>query len=119
MADRLQERIEDQGGPLTEDDRSAIQRGADVMFLVQVPLKHKNMGYLNGMGGGYGYGAGAGISSFGYDGLADAKPAMKSAAPAPTAQLGQSGARGVGELAPQPDVEQPGLRHGPNLGPSP
>lgn len=113
-------RIEDQGGPLTEDDRSAIQRGADVMFLVQVPLKHKNAGYLNGMGGGYGYGAGAGVSSFGYGGLADAKPAMKAAPPAATAtgaQLGQSSARSVAELAPQPDVEQAVLGHGPNLGP--
>jgi hypothetical protein len=34
-------RIEAQGGPKTEDDRSALARGADVLFLVQIPLKHR------------------------------------------------------------------------------
>ncbi len=113
------QRIEEQGGPLTEDDRTAIQRGADVMFLVQVPLKHKNAGYLNGLGaGGYGYGSGVG-AGFGYDALA--KPAAKAAAPAPTAtsagQLMANAEGARGEMGPRPDVEQAVLGHGPNLGP--
>jgi hypothetical protein len=33
-------RIQSQGGPKTEDDRSALARGADTLFLVQVPLRH-------------------------------------------------------------------------------
>ena len=38
-----------QGGPKTEDDRSALQKGADVLFLVQVPLVHANQGVLGGV----------------------------------------------------------------------
>ena len=34
-------RIEAQGGAKTEDDRSAMARGADVLFLVQIPLRQK------------------------------------------------------------------------------
>src|SRR4029078_1397335 len=35
----VEQRIAAQGGPKTEDDRSALQKGADVLFLVQVPLR--------------------------------------------------------------------------------
>lgn len=42
-------RIKDQGGPKTQDDRTALQRGADVLFLIQVPLKHANRGRLGGV----------------------------------------------------------------------
>ena len=50
------ERIAAQGGPKTEDDKSALQKGADVLFLVQVPLKHAQLGRLGGAlpGGGAG-----------------------------------------------------------------
>src|SRR5947208_1929636 len=41
-------RIEAQGGPATADDRSALAEGADVLMLVQVPLKHRNRGILPG-----------------------------------------------------------------------
>ncbi|MGE0323639.1 MAG: hypothetical protein AB7S68_15115 [Polyangiaceae bacterium] len=44
----VEKRIAAQGGPKTEDDRSALQKGADVLFLIQVPLKHKNRGRLGG-----------------------------------------------------------------------
>lgn len=44
----VERRIKEQGGPRSEDDRSALARGADVLFLVQVPLKHKNWGVLGG-----------------------------------------------------------------------
>jgi hypothetical protein len=102
-------RIEDQGGPLTEDDRSAIARGADVMFLVQVPLKHRNAGYLNGLGAGAGYGYGYG------GGLALAPKAAPMATASADGLLGSRS--GGGELGARPDVEQAVLGHGPNLGP--
>jgi hypothetical protein len=35
----VQHRIEGQGGPRSDDDRSALKQGADVLFLIQVPLK--------------------------------------------------------------------------------
>jgi hypothetical protein len=37
----VKQRIDAQGGPKTQDDRSALDKGADVMFLIQVPLKHR------------------------------------------------------------------------------
>ncbi len=96
----VEQRIAAQGGPKTEDDKSALQKGADVLFLVQVPLKHHNLGRLGGpipppmktapMGG-----AGKGM----------AKP---SAAPAPAADMA---------AAERSDVEQAVLGHGPHLGP--
>lgn len=42
-------RIEAQGGPITEDDKTALEKGADVIFLVQVPLKHASHGVLGGL----------------------------------------------------------------------
>jgi hypothetical protein len=45
----VEHRIAAQGGPRTADDRSALARGADVLFLIQVPLKHENRGMLGGM----------------------------------------------------------------------
>lgn len=95
----VEQRIAAQGGPKTEDDKSALQKGADVLFLVQVPLKHHNLGRLGGaipapmataspMGGG----------------KSMAKP---SAAPAPMDMA----------KAEASDVEQAVLGHGPHLGP--
>lgn len=123
-------RIEEQGGPQTEDDRTAIARGADVMFLVQVPLKHKNQGYLNGMGSGSGYGfgyGGLGLSGTGEGGGGSLAP-MAKAAPAPTSAASQlmdplsadstsAQAHRSGGADDKPDVEQAVLGHGPNLGP--
>jgi hypothetical protein len=52
-------RIEAQGGPRSEADRSALGKGADVLAIVQVPLVHKQVGYLGGLfpesSDGYGY----------------------------------------------------------------
>ena len=45
----VEHRIAAQGGPKNEDDRTALARGADVLFLIQVPLKHANRGPLGGM----------------------------------------------------------------------
>ncbi len=106
-------RIEAQGGPKTEDDRSAIARGADVMFLIQVPLKHKNRGYLNGLSdaNGYlGFGFGGGGST-----KASAGGPMSSATAGPP-PLKVAGHRAQGGSA-SPDVEQAVVGHGPDLGP--
>lgn len=45
----VRERIEAQGGPRSEGDRSALARGADMLMLVQVPLKHRDRGVLPGL----------------------------------------------------------------------
>lgn len=93
----VEQRIQAQGGPKTEDDKSALQKGADVLFLVQVPLKHHNLGRLGG-------------------------PLPK---PAKNAQMAKGAAGGPPLPPPAPsaamkdnsDVEQAVLGHGPKLGP--
>lgn len=95
----VEQRIAAQGGPKTEDDKSALAKGADVLFLVQVPLKHANVGRLGGafpgpMGGGA------------------MPPPPPAAAPAPMKKGAAPGAA-AGEKS---DVEQAVLGHGPNLG---
>jgi hypothetical protein len=90
------ERIERQGGPKTEDDRSALSKGADVLFLVQIPLRHENRGLLGGLWAdaiGESYGAGGlGVVGSGFGGGGAAR-VQKS------------------------DVEQAVLGHGVDLGP--
>src|SRR5207237_583415 len=44
----VEQRIAAQGGPKTEDDKTALQKGADVLFLIQIPLKHHQLGRLGG-----------------------------------------------------------------------
>ena len=93
----VERRIAAQGGPKTADDRSALARGADALFLVQVPLKHKQRGYLGGLAG-----AGAPAAS---------APAKASSAPAaPPAEA-------EGSMRERSDVEQAVLGHGKNRGP--
>ncbi len=95
----VESRIAAQGGPKTEDDRSALAKGADVLFLVQVPLVHKNLGYLGGALPSKGMAPGGG------GGMMKPSMAPPPAAAAPMAQAEVS------------DVEQAVLGHGPNLGP--
>jgi hypothetical protein len=89
----VEDRIDAQGGPRTADDASALQKGADVLFLVQVPLKHRaprRWGVMEGAP------------------VMDAEMAMPSAAGAPskaTAKRERS------------DVEQAVLGHGRLRGP--
>lgn len=45
----VQARIDAQGGPRTEADRSALGRGADILALVQIPLRHAHRGVLGGI----------------------------------------------------------------------
>jgi hypothetical protein len=98
------ERIAAQGGPKTEDDRTALQKGADVLFMVQVPLKHAQLGRLGGaLPGGAKGGLGGGGGPM---------PAPPAAAAAPK----KSAAAEAGP-ADKSDVEQAVLGHGPNVGP--
>ncbi|NUP13155.1 MAG: hypothetical protein HOW73_44510 [Polyangiaceae bacterium] len=46
------QRIEAQGGPKDEDDRSAIAKGADTLFIIQVPLKQRQIARGDGPGWG-------------------------------------------------------------------
>jgi hypothetical protein len=97
----VENRIAAQGGPKTDDDKSALQKGADVLFLVQVPLVHKQIGPLGGLDA---------------DGAGDMAPMKKGSAlppPAPASAAAGGSARGMERS----DVEQAVLGHGPNLGP--
>lgn len=96
----VEERIAAQGGPRNDDEKSAIARGADVVFLVQVPLKHRapvraayaEEGDLGAIGGG---------------GFANA--------PTPTAAPAAKAA--PMERSRRSDVETAVVGHGPKLGP--
>jgi hypothetical protein len=102
-------RIDAKGGPEDADDRSALQKGADVLMLVQVPLKHKEQGML-GSGGsgldammGVGMGAGSGASGMGIAPPSAAAPSRSRA--------------GGGPVRERSDVEQAVLGHGERKGP--
>ena len=92
-------RIEAKGGPTTEEEKTALQKGADVLFLVQVPLIHANHGVLGGAGGD---GSGVGVGK----GAAAVLPKKPMSAPAAGAAPKDKS-----------DVETAVLGHGPNLGP--
>ncbi len=92
----VKRRIEAKGGARTQDEKSALARGADALFLIQVPLKHKNRGFLGGMGSG-----------------ADQEMAADMAAPS----AGAAPAPAKKSMAEKSDVEQAVLGHGKNRGP--
>jgi hypothetical protein len=100
------QRIEAQGGPKTEDDKSALQKGADVLFLVQIPLKHAQLGRLGGAVPGYPSGAGG----------APMSAAAPAAAPPAKSAAKKGAARGAAADEGS-DVENAVLGHGPNVGP--
>jgi hypothetical protein len=95
----VEQRIAAQGGPKTEADRSALAKGADVLFLIQVPLVHANHGAL---GGSIGIGGTGGMPP----------PAPPKAAAKPMDMAGPAA-----EAEKKSDVEQAVLGHGPNMGP--
>jgi hypothetical protein len=99
----VENRIAAQGGPKTEDDKSAIQKGADVLFLVQVPLIHKNVGRLGG--------------AMDLDGADDAPMKKGSPKPSMAPPAPPSAAGAAAPAMERSDVEQAVLGHGPNLGP--
>ena len=98
----VEARIASQGGPKTEDDKSALQKGADNIFLIQIPLKHHQLGRLGGP-----------------------IPAPPSAAPAtaggaPMKKMSPKAAvsdEALSAKEDRSDVEQAVVGHGPNLGP--
>jgi hypothetical protein len=89
------QRIADQGGPKSADDRSALAKGADALFLIQVPLRHENRGRLGGP-------------------LEQDAVAAESAAPPAQAPAYGSPAKKRTESS---DVEQAVLGHGRSRGP--
>ena len=101
----VEQRIAAQGGPKNENDRSALAKGADVLFLVQVPLKHAQLGRLGGALPG---GAGGG--------MAPSAPAPMPMKPSAMAKKSASAESAAG-AADKSDVEQAVLGHGPNVGP--
>ncbi len=98
-------RIEAKGGPQNEDDRSALAKGADVLFLVQVPLKHANRGRF----GGAIPASPPSMSSMGGGGA----PSKKMEAPKAAAATAGASRAAPSEVS---DVEQAVLGHGPTLG---
>ncbi len=95
----VKSRIEAKGGAKTADDKSALARGADALFLIQVPLKHKQRGYLGGLQ---------------ESASADMEMAAPSAAPAPPSKAASGAGSAMRERS---DVEQAVLGHGKNRGP--
>jgi hypothetical protein len=94
----VKKRIAAQGGPKTADDRSALAKGADVLFLVQVPLKHKQRGMLGGA-------------------MKDAEGATAAPMAPPPSQAAPGGGAMPAKRAEKSDVEQAVLGHGKNRGP--
>lgn len=98
-------RIASQGGPKTADDKSALARGADALFLIQVPLKHRDRGALGG--------------PMENKGMAADEEMAEGAAPAPPMSAAAPGSGG-GMSAPakeKSNVEQAVLGHGKSRGP--
>jgi hypothetical protein len=114
----VKSRIDAQGGPRTEADRSALGQGADILALIQVPLRHANRGPLGGLpdtgmalgGPSYG-GSGKGNKDdgYGYEFSDD-----------PLAAGGFGPSDATIRVRPGPvrtgDVERAVLGHGPRLG---
>jgi hypothetical protein len=84
-----------ESGNAKASDEGALEEGADMMMIVQVPLKHRNMGYLMGLEGGAADDMGV--------------PPPASAAPAEASK--SAVARGE-----RSDVEQAVLGHGEDMG---
>jgi hypothetical protein len=94
-------RIDAQGGPKTEDDKTAIAKGADVLFLIQIPLRHRQVARSMEMDeGGIGLGG------------APMAPGV-AAAPPPPAAASMGGGAGKAKKS---DVEQAVLGHGKDEG---
>jgi hypothetical protein len=111
-----------EAGLATAQDEGALEEGADMMLIIQVPLKvrapRRDWGYgtLGGMGSGAG-GYGLGIGGLG----GGPSPAKSSSSSAPLAEMKSKGAGvGMGEAGDdrgrRSDVEQAVLGHGDDLG---
>ncbi len=102
----VEARIQAQGGPKNDDERSALARGADVMFLIQVPLVHRHQGVLGGSMWGSGSGYGYGLGGLGLAGTGGGGGGIS---------LGSIGTLGHG--AGTSDVERAVIGHGAKRGP--
>ncbi|MFO0587817.1 MAG: hypothetical protein U0441_09770 [Polyangiaceae bacterium] len=89
----VEARIASQGGPQTESDRTALAKGADVLFLIQVPLMQAARRFAPPM------------------------PMATNAGMGPAAPAAKASAAPMADEAERSDVEQAVLGHGPNLGP--
>ncbi|MFN3201080.1 MAG: hypothetical protein ACE366_21950 [Bradymonadia bacterium] len=98
VAQRIEQTIA-QGGEIDAQDAGALDEGADMMMIVQVPLKHKGRGFLNGL-------------AFGEDMdlLMEAEGGMAVPSAAPLKRSLRGGAS-------VSDVEQAVLGHGEDMGP--
>lgn len=111
-------RIDAQGGPRTEADRSALGQGADILALIQVPLRHQNRGALGGIpqsggAGGPNYGnsgKGSKDDGYGYEFSDDPLAAGGFGPNDATIRVRPGPIRTGG------DVERAVLGHGPRLG---
>lgn len=81
-----------ESGETRAQDQGALEEGADMMMIVQVPLVHRNRGFMGG------------------DGMAD-EESMMGAGPMP------SSASGLARSSRRSDVEAAVLGHGEDLGP--
>jgi hypothetical protein len=94
-----------ESGRAQKQDKGALDEGADMMMIVQVPLKHRSVGRVSG------YGSGGG--GFGDDGLDFDAPAAEAA---PMASMGAPAKKSARRGAPRSDVEKAVLGHGDDLG---
>jgi len=108
----VEARIKAQGGPKNDDERSALARGADVMFLIQIPLVHRQRGPLGGLSAsgnmwGSGIGQGFGSGGLGLSGIGQGGGGVG---------LGSVGTLGHG-AGTASDVERAVIGHGAKRGP--
>jgi hypothetical protein len=89
-------RIERQG-EIAEGDKGALEEGADMMMIVQIPLVHQNRGYLGG--------------------LIDGDDCATCGAAAPSAPMAEEAPMAKAAGRARSDVEQAVLGHGKELGP--
>jgi hypothetical protein len=109
-------RIDAQGGPRTESDRSALGQGADILALIQVPLRHKDRGVLSGTPQG---GSGPGGPTFGNSSKDEGYGYEFSDEPLSAGGFGPNDATirvRPGPIRSGGDVERAVLGHGPLLG---
>lgn len=84
-----------ESGQAKKADKGALAEGADMMMIIQVPLKHKNLGYMNGLDEGA------------MEDDMDVQMEMAPSAPAGAAKSARMAS----------DVEKAVLGHGEDLGP--
>ena len=117
------ERIE--AGQATEQDAGALDDGADMMLIVQVPLKVRQPSYGSGYGIGYGSFSlgGLGAMGTGAGGGGVAGPPMQPAPPSKSTSDSDLSGAGMGDVGggagrgrASSDVEQAILGHGDDLG---